>query len=96
MTGGFLSNEKLVIGTLLRSLKDTGKPFIMTSGTAILGDTGDRIFDEETTIPPVGGEPFSLDLKWTKNFSTRKVSTVSCSVPRTSTAGQMGRHCWRS
>jgi nucleoside-diphosphate-sugar epimerase len=45
-----VAKEKLVVRAFIKSLTNTNKPLIVTSGTAVLGDTGDRVFDEETAI----------------------------------------------
>lgn len=42
--------EQQTIRALIKALEGSGKALIYTSGTAVLGDTGDRIFDEETPI----------------------------------------------
>lgn len=69
----FLEKEKRVISAFIESLTNTGKPLIMTSGTAILGDTGDRVFDEETTIPfSGGGGPFVARLQVEKEVLSAK------------------------
>lgn len=45
--------EEMVIATFIAALADSGKPFVATSGTGLLGDTGDRIIDDtEITISP--------------------------------------------
>ncbi len=49
-----VAKEVSVVLALLSKMRGTGKPLVITSGTAILGDTGDRVFDEETPValPP--------------------------------------------
>lgn len=52
------SDNRSVVVTLLSALEDTGKPFIQTSGSSIVGDLAagepsDRIFDEDTPLQPV-------------------------------------------
>lgn len=42
--------EQQVVTTLVDALEGSGKPLIFTSGTGMLGDTGNVIFDEETTL----------------------------------------------
>ena len=42
--------ERTAVRVLLRALEGTGKALVVTSGTAVLGDTGDRVFDEDTPI----------------------------------------------
>lgn len=42
--------EQQTIRILINTLADSAKALIYTSGTAVLGDTGDRVFDEETPI----------------------------------------------
>lgn len=45
-----VSTDVNVVRALLGSVEGTDKPLVITSGTAILGDTGDIVFDEETPI----------------------------------------------
>jgi nucleoside-diphosphate-sugar epimerase len=40
------------LSAMLAALQGTGKPLIFASGTAVLGDTGTSIYDEETPIVP--------------------------------------------
>jgi len=42
--------ERQVVMTLVGALKGSGKPLIFTSGTGMLGDTGNVVFDEETSL----------------------------------------------
>ncbi len=44
--------ERAVVEALLRGVAGTVKPFIFSSGTSVLGDTGTRVFDEDTPIDP--------------------------------------------
>ncbi len=46
--------ERAAVHALIAALDGTNKPLIVTSGTALLGDTGARVFDETTPIdlPP--------------------------------------------
>jgi nucleoside-diphosphate-sugar epimerase len=47
---GFLAsmiNERKSVAALLDSIKNTGKPFVYTSGTGMLGDTGTIVYDEK-------------------------------------------------
>ncbi len=48
------ATEVQAVRALIEGLEGTDKPLVITSGTAILGDTGDRVFDEETPVilPP--------------------------------------------
>jgi nucleoside-diphosphate-sugar epimerase len=58
--GDFLSavrSERAAVRTILDSIRHVDKTLIVTSGTAVLGDTGDRIFSEDTPIPQVNGIP---------------------------------------
>lgn len=41
------------VDALLRALEGSGKPLILTGGTGAYGDTGERVVDEETPIPPL-------------------------------------------
>ncbi len=52
--GAGVKKEVAVVRAFLKSLEGTDKPLIITSGTAILGDSGDRTFDEDTVVetPP--------------------------------------------
>ncbi|WP_426437086.1 NAD-dependent epimerase/dehydratase family protein [Bradyrhizobium genosp. P] len=44
--------EGEALAVLLSAVRGTNKPLISTSGTAVLGDTGTSIFDEQTLIAP--------------------------------------------
>lgn len=60
--GAAVATEVQAVQALIGAVRGTDKPLLVTSGTAILGDTGDRVFDEETPIPaPPGGEPGAAD-----------------------------------
>lgn len=51
--GDFFSGiaaEEAAIRALITGAAGTDKPLIMTSGTGMLGDTGERIFDEDTPV----------------------------------------------
>ena len=43
---GAVQTERSVIATFTETLAGSGKPFIATSGTGLLGDTGDRVIDD--------------------------------------------------
>jgi nucleoside-diphosphate-sugar epimerase len=51
--------ERTAVRALLRALEGSGKALVVTSGTAVLGDTGHRVFDEDTPIvhPPLDAAP---------------------------------------
>jgi nucleoside-diphosphate-sugar epimerase len=42
--------EAKAVQVLISALEGSGKPLIFTSGTGVLGDTGDTIYDEKTPI----------------------------------------------
>ncbi len=42
--------EQRAVAALLKGLAGSNKPLILTSGTAVLGDTGTRVFDEQTPL----------------------------------------------
>lgn len=63
--------ERRSVAALMAGVEGTDKPFIFTSGTAVLGDTGLRIFEEDTPIPP---HPFR------GRFETEKLVTDSADV----------------
>lgn len=42
--------EVSAVRALIGAMQGTNRPLVVTSGTAILGDTGERVFDEETPI----------------------------------------------
>ncbi|WP_017298809.1 SDR family oxidoreductase [Nodosilinea nodulosa] len=44
--------ERLAVNIFLDSLAGTGKPFIYTTGTWLLGNTGDRLTDEAAPLDP--------------------------------------------
>lgn len=43
---GAVKTEREVIAAFTEALTETGKPFIATSGTGLLGDTGDCVIDD--------------------------------------------------
>ena len=49
---GAVNVEQTVIAAFTNALAGSGKPFVATSGTGLLGDTGDRIIDDSETIMP--------------------------------------------
>jgi nucleoside-diphosphate-sugar epimerase len=44
------AGEAKAVDALIAGLRGTGKPLILTSGTGVLGDTGDTVYDEDTPI----------------------------------------------
>lgn len=44
--------ERRSVEALLAGLRGTNKPLLFTSGAAVLGDTGTRVFTEDTSIAP--------------------------------------------
>jgi nucleoside-diphosphate-sugar epimerase len=46
------AGEAKAVDALIAGLRGSGKPLILTSGTGVLGDTGDTIYDEDTPIAP--------------------------------------------
>jgi len=52
--------EHSAVSALLEGVRGTSKPFIFTSGTAVLGDTGPHVYEEDTPIAP---HPFRGRLK---------------------------------
>ena len=57
------SAEKTAVETFLTTLAGTGKPFIYTTGTWLLGDTGDRFADEHTPLKPTPLIAWRVDLE---------------------------------
>ena len=49
---GAVNVEQTAIATFTDALAGSGKPFVATSGTGLLGDTGDRIIDDREMIIP--------------------------------------------
>lgn len=47
---GAIAVEETVIATFVEALAESEKPFVATSGTGLLGDTGDRIVDDSEAI----------------------------------------------
>lgn len=47
---GAVKTERDVISAFVEALAGSGKPFIATSGTGLLGDTGDRIIDDSDSF----------------------------------------------
>jgi nucleoside-diphosphate-sugar epimerase len=53
-TGDFfesVATEKRAITSMLNALGKTGKPFVASNGSGVLGDTGSRVADESFPIP---------------------------------------------
>jgi nucleoside-diphosphate-sugar epimerase len=46
------AGEAKAVDALIAGLHGSGKPLILTSGTGVLGDTGDTVYDEDTPIAP--------------------------------------------
>jgi nucleoside-diphosphate-sugar epimerase len=44
--------EAKAVDALIAGLQGSGKPLVLTSGTGVLGDTGDTVYDEDTPIDP--------------------------------------------
>lgn len=42
--------ERQAVAAMVQALAGSGKPLVATSGTGVLGDTGDRVVDEDTPI----------------------------------------------
>lgn len=54
-TGDFAASNAIdsaAVDALIAGLQGSGKPFVYTSGTGVLGDTGTTIYDEDTPIAP--------------------------------------------
>lgn len=49
---GAVAVERNVIATFVSALSGSGKPFVATSGTGLMGDTGKRIVDDTEIISP--------------------------------------------
>ena len=47
---GAVQTERNVIAAFTKALAGSGKPFIATSGTGLLGDTGDRVIDDSESF----------------------------------------------
>ena len=45
------ATERAAVRAFVDGMAGTGKPLVFTSGTGVLGDTGDRVFDETTPVP---------------------------------------------
>ena len=52
---GSVQTERNVIAAFTKALAGSGKPFIATSGTGLLGDTGERIIDDSESFEFQGG-----------------------------------------
>ena len=44
--------DAAVVRAILKTLEDTGKPFVYTSGVWVLGSTGNKVADEQTALNP--------------------------------------------
>jgi nucleoside-diphosphate-sugar epimerase len=54
-TGDFAASNAIdakAVDAFLAGLEGSDKPFVYTSGTGVLGDTGGSVYDEETPIAP--------------------------------------------
>ena len=47
-----VASERRAVAALIDGVRGTSKPLMFTSGTAVLGDTGSLVFDEDTPIAP--------------------------------------------
>jgi nucleoside-diphosphate-sugar epimerase len=47
-----VADERRAVAALIDGVRGTAKPLIFTSGTAVLGDTGSWVFEEDTPIAP--------------------------------------------
>ncbi|MBW4632217.1 MAG: SDR family oxidoreductase [Iphinoe sp. HA4291-MV1] len=47
---GAIKTERDVLAAFTEALADSGKPFIATSGTGLLGDSGDRVIDDSESF----------------------------------------------
>ncbi len=55
--------ERLAVETILDALRGTGKTFIYTTGTWLLGNTGDRVATEESPLDPTPLIAWRADLE---------------------------------
>ena len=46
------AGDVAAVNAMIAGLRGTGKPFIHTSGTGVLGDTGEVVYDEDTPVVP--------------------------------------------
>ncbi|ADB33137.1 NAD-dependent epimerase/dehydratase [Kribbella flavida DSM 17836] len=46
------AGEAKAVDALIAGLQGSGKPLVLTSGTGVLGNTGDVVYDEDTPIAP--------------------------------------------
>src|SRR5687768_1943832 len=46
------AGDVAAVNAMIAGLRGTGKPFIYTSGTGVLGNTGEIIHDEDTPVVP--------------------------------------------
>lgn len=44
--------ERRTVSLMLEAARGLERPFVFTSGTSVLGDTGDAVFEEDTSIAP--------------------------------------------
>ncbi|MBD2100026.1 NAD-dependent epimerase/dehydratase family protein [Leptolyngbya sp. FACHB-261] len=60
--GEAVSIEQAAISHLIEAIADTGKTLIYTSGTGVLDDTGDVVFDELMLVTPIP-TPYAIRIK---------------------------------
>ncbi|WP_229373163.1 NAD-dependent epimerase/dehydratase family protein [Umezawaea beigongshangensis] len=46
------AGDVAAVNAVIAGLRGTGKPFIYTSGTGVLGNTGEIVYDEDTPVVP--------------------------------------------
>lgn len=76
--GAAVATEVGAVRTLIDAVRGSGTPLVITTGTAILGDTGDRVFDEDTPIPapPPGATARGMDAVRARVDVEREVLTA--------------------
>ncbi len=55
--------DTAAVGAMLDALEGSGKPFIYTSGLWVLGDTGDRVADDDAPLHPAAIVAWRADLE---------------------------------
>jgi nucleoside-diphosphate-sugar epimerase len=46
------AGDAAAVNAMITGLRGTGKPFVYTSGTGVLGNTGEIVYDEDTPVVP--------------------------------------------
>lgn len=68
--------DKSVVETVLKHLQDTKKTFVYTSGTWVLGNTGDKRADENTPTQPIELVAWRAELEKKVQAAAKQLRTI--------------------